>query len=188
MVTSMRALVAAHADRWAAAHASTIIEWCGGHFRVSSDDPTILRRQRPRLWRPPGHLDFGDVVGLFPDLVAARLEAVIRDHPYAAGASLDERPAALATADAALTTAETAHTALVDEAARYGVTLPLLDVVRQRRETERTRRQMAAAAATRRAELERAVEQAATAAAAPRAVRSGYIASDGATMATRREV
>jgi hypothetical protein len=140
---------------WLATHGPAAVQALSGGVERAPDG-TWVRRPGRVPDQLSGILTGGVVTWeqlyvLCPDIVAAGLAALARDVPYQAGAPMAERLAPLAQLDAEIAGIEREHTALVDEAAREGVHLELLD-------DERARRALAAAA-ERRAEREAAVRE-----------------------------
>lgn len=187
IVARIDGLVDEHARRWQAEHEYGIVSALSGGLHTSADGRVrTVRARLPDLAHE--RLTFADLAGLLPDAVKARLRAIVSTADYRAGAPLTERQRLLDEIDDRLDRLEMQHARLVDEARGAGIEMPYFPRVQARLDSELARAAREAVERQQRADLEALAEQAAKAAAAPRAVRSGYIASDGATMATRREV
>jgi len=83
-----------------------------------------------------GNIKFHELCGLVPGLMKARLKEVIRGTNVKFGLPAEARARRLAEVDVAIAEVEAQHTALVEAAAEVGITLPLIESVRARREAE----------------------------------------------------
>jgi hypothetical protein len=164
IVANMRAMIDARAAQYAADHAGRMIDELGGYLeflplhraaRRGSDYRTV----KPTMWQPhpPGErLLFEDLIGLFPELMKQRLEAIIRSKAYQPGPPLADRIALLRNVDERIADVERRHTAFVEAVGALNppISIALLPSVHRRRaaEAERERRDRDATAAQRAAE------------------------------------
>lgn len=187
LVARLDEIVDAHARRWQAEHEYGIVSALSAGLQTSSDGR--VRPVRPRL-PDLAHerLTFGDLAGLLPDAVKAALRAIVERATYEPGAPIGERAHLLDELDARLEAIETEHARLVAEARGAGIEMAYFPRVQARLDSEQARAAREAVERQQRADLEAAVEQAAKAAAAPRATRSAYVESSGATMRSKPEV
>lgn len=105
----------------------------------------------PRWGDLHGTLTFDDFIGLAPEVVKARLAAVVHNSGARFGLPAAERAARLAEVENAIGEAEAQHEALVSGAAAVGIDLPALPAVAERRERERAEKATADALAEERA-------------------------------------
>jgi hypothetical protein len=157
IVAAMRDVV----DRDAAAWANDKAASFRGAFGPGLEETEgAFRARRPSWpqWFAP-HINFHELVGLFPELVKARLEAIIRADVYEPGAALAERTLLLADVDRRIAELEHAHEQLVDVAGSLTppVKLHCFPAVAARREREAMQRQRDEQTAAERKEREAAV-------------------------------
>lgn len=149
---------------------------CGGNLEYQSDGTYCeLAARLPDLFSMAS-LTQRDMIGLFPELLKARGEAIIRSETYASPGPLAERPARVAEIDREIVEIEERHTALVDLARSLDppVLIELLPAVRERREAAAVKAQREADALEARREAERRVNAHHTARAA-QSGRSAYL-------------
>ena len=180
VVDSMCDLVDAIAARKAGEWRYRFVRECGGGLTLQDDGTYSERRPAmPRLIAMHG-ATLDDLIALFPDHAKARLETIIRSEAYASPGSMRDRPALLAAAALEIRRAEDEHTALVDLAAELDppIVLPLLEPVRQRRETARLKAEREAAGREARHQAEAAVNQQELVARRGHGGRSAYLESN----------
>lgn len=187
ILSRLDALVGEHAARWRAQHAYHVVDSLSAGLETNSDGQTrTVRPKLPHFGHAP--LTVLDLIGFAPELAKATLRQLVSTSDYRAGAPIAERQRLLDEIDARLEAIESQHEQLVDEAATAGIEMPYFARVQQRKDAEQARAAREAVERQQRADLEAAVEQAAKAAAAPRATRSAYVESSGATMRSKPEV
>jgi hypothetical protein len=81
----------------------------------------------------PALVDARVLIGLMPAVVKARVGEIIQAAKLEAGPPMADREQLLAELDVRIAEVEEQHTALCDQAAALGLTIPLLDDVRMRR-------------------------------------------------------
>ena len=187
ILQAMEIVVDAAAARWTQEHARTFLTELGPHMKAERDGRDTL--PQPTL---PELLAFRELrgealVGLFPELLKARLREILSDMEYAAGPAQTDRARLLAEAEATIRQIEDQHAELVDQAAALDppVLLRLLPAVADRRESERIRVNRETQAAERRRELEAAVNRAAPP--LPTAIPSPYLIRERGSRALRNE-
>jgi hypothetical protein len=160
VVANMRALVAKKCADRTTYHARGIVQAFGG-TREENILTGQLDYRKPSLYRPAadsGRLTFEDLIAFLPNLVADRLEQIIRAAPYEAGAPEAHRPRLIAEAVEKIRAIESEHSALVDAAAQLDppIVLQLLPSVQaaRERENEKAKRQQVAIEMQRQAEAE----------------------------------
>lgn len=161
------------AAKWTDDHGGRLVSCVSGELRSLPSGTTGLRRARPELpsLRPGDALSLEDLAGLFPDLLKARLRAIIEAQPAKvfglAAAAREQRVAELA---AELAAVERDHELLVSTAVEAGLTLRHLDRTESRLRAEQE-------AAAREAALQRERDVIAGKLAAEEAEREAYRAS-----------
>jgi hypothetical protein len=171
-------LIDARAAEWAAKNHHEIVWTLGGQIEAQRDGRDELRSASL-----PQFLTFREIkgealVGLFPELLKARLRAIVRTIPYEAGAPLADRPRLLAEQDARIREIEDEHAALVDLAATLDppVRLQFFPAVQARRDADADRLRREQIAQEQRERLEAEINARAEAERGrPRTVRSQYL-------------
>jgi hypothetical protein len=129
-------LVDARAAKWADDHRALVVRKVSGGRRLGStaDGREAIKRTPPRLPDFDGRFVFDDVVGLAPDLIKARLRALVLAEPDAAfGPPEPERAAAVLMLDAELDAIECDYAEMQTLASTLNLTLPELPGAENRR-------------------------------------------------------
>jgi hypothetical protein len=129
-------LVDARAAKWADDHRALVVRKVSGGRRLGStaDGHEAIRRTPPRLPDFDGRFTFDDLVGLAPDLVKARLRALVLAEPDAAfGPPEPERAAAVLELDAELDAIECDYGDMQARASTLNLTVPALPGAENRR-------------------------------------------------------
>lgn len=147
VVANMRRIVDVIASDFAAEQGTSVLAAFGGELGELRADGSY-RDGPPRLWQPPhGTLRITDLCGLFPELMKARFEQIIRGLNYEAGSPASQRAALRKKCEAQIRAIEEQHTELVDAAGalRPPVHFELLQSVKDQREAEASQRERDAA-------------------------------------------
>jgi len=144
LLTNARRLVDEAAARWAERCAREVVRTIGGYTEAHGPTGTPDRVVAPSLPRnrygsEPDSLGLEDLCGLAPALMKERLEQVIRGSSARFGLPAEARAQQLDELDRQIAELASQHSELVDAAAEVGITLPLLEAVRARREAEARR-------------------------------------------------
>lgn len=140
VIANAGSLVDQAATSWMSKFGGSVVRALSGYRELRAPGDTSEREVKPHLPRiGDGNLTIVDLAGIAPALVKERLAEIIRATPSKFGLSADARAARLAEIDARIADLEAAHSELVDAAAEFGISLPLLDAVRERREADARR-------------------------------------------------
>lgn len=140
VLVNMRRLVDEASVRLSDRVALTLVRTVSGYTEQrhgGTADQRIVHPHLPpnRYGALPDSLGLEDLCALAPELMKSQLERVIRASGARFGLPSAERVTKLAELDAQIADIETQHTELIDGAADVGIVLPLLDSVKERRET-----------------------------------------------------
>lgn len=141
VLANMERLVDQAASKWGSDFGRTVAIEASGYTEIRSGGLPDLE-VRPRLPPFPGggnRLNFEWVCALAPSIMKTRLAEIIRQSGANFGLPAEARVAKLAEMEAQIAEVEAQHTSLVDAAGEVGITLPLLNTVRERREAEALR-------------------------------------------------
>jgi len=143
IIENIERLVNEKAAEYAERQVGPFVRSLGGRNEPTTG-PKEFREVSPRLPGFGSALTFEDLCGLAPSLVKAGLVEIVRRPTAQFGLPKVAREAKVKELDAAIAKVEATHTKLVEDAAGFGMTLPLLDAVVTRRTVEARAAQTAA--------------------------------------------